>query len=674
MDASTRARLLGLFVSEAETTLTGLAEEARRLTPDGGAASLRDFGRSAHGLKGAASTMELVHLARTLHDLERFALALPGVAREGWEAHRERLVHAVELLREGVATMAESGLFPPGILEQVAQELGATDRATAAESPVAGSTGPSPAPAPPLAPEAPVATPGPAEPLVAERISVPAEDIDTALRMVSALARGLSMLEDQLRDTPTARQLETLTLDAARLETTIATLRMVPAQAAISGLEADVARLARELGKEVAFEVRGLEVRADRRTLSTARRLIGHLVRNALDHGLEAPAARFAADKPVTGLLRVRFELQDSTLKVTVEDDGAGFDVPAIRSALVQRGEDPKRIEALADAEVLHRFALAGGSTRAKATLVSGRGLGLSAVADLARAAGGEVTVSSQAGKGSRVQFTLPPEVYALEVLSVRAQARWVGLPASSVERVVHAREAIGADARTLAVDESIVPYVTVAQLLGERAAPCRFAAVVKAGEGALALGAEDLGTLQWLVPHAVPGVASKDSLVLGFSHLSEGGFLPILNPQRLGPDLSLSQVVPEPRAPLDLVLAEDSLATREVLRVLLQARGYQVRLAGDGDEALGRIAERMPDVVVTDLNMPRRDGLSLTRALRARPDTAHLPIILLTSQSDEECRAAGAAAGADAHLLKSSFNADVLEQTLQRLGVRGRP
>ncbi|WP_242394242.1 response regulator, partial [Anaeromyxobacter oryzisoli] len=129
----------------------------------------------------------------------------------------------------------------------------------------------------------------------------------------------------------------------------------------------------------------------------------------------------------------------------------------------------------------------------------------------------------------------------------------------------------------------------------------------------------------------------------------------------------------PSPRSAraLEVVLAEDSLATREVLRVLLEAQGFRVRLAADGEEALARIAEAAPDVVVSDVNMPRRDGLSLARALRARRETERLPIVLLTSQDDAATRAAGAAAGADAYLVKSKFNAGVLAETLARLGVR---
>jgi two-component system chemotaxis sensor kinase CheA len=121
------------------------------------------------------------------------------------------------------------------------------------------------------------------------------------------------------------------------------------------------------------------------------------------------------------------------------------------------------------------------------------------------------------------------------------------------------------------------------------------------------------------------------------------------------------------------VILAEDSLATREVMGVLLEKQGFRVTLAADGEEALERVGEHLPDVLISDVNMPRRDGLSLTRELRLRQATARLPIILLTSHDDDTTRAAGAEAGADAYLIKSRFNGTVLEETLARLGVRKR-
>ncbi|MGC4121258.1 MAG: response regulator [Myxococcales bacterium] len=671
MDPSTRAKLLGLFVSEADQTLSQLDRQARALPDEADPAALQEFGRLAHGLKGAASAVGLAPLAGCLHELERVALQPPAAGPTARSEQRERLGVAIELLRDGVAAMAGSGrdAFPPELLERAVLTL-------RGEAPVAGTpaTAPGPSPAPPAAPPA-------AGEAFAERLSVPAEEIDAALRQITALSRGLAALQEQLLDSPAAASLRSLGTEASRLEAAIASLWLMPARDALAGIEEEVARLVQSLGKEARLTVRGADVRADRRTLATARRLLGHLIRNALDHGLEAPAARFAAGKPVAGQLTVTFELVDTAVRVTVEDDGAGFDLDAVRARLVRQGESRQELTALADAELLRRFALAGGSTREEATLVSGRGLGLSAVASLARAAGGDVELRSARGAGSTVAFTLPPEVYALEVLVVACQGRLVGLPAAAVERVVLLEPGkTGPAARTLAVGESILPFSPLPALLGESGEAAAFAVVMRGAEGLLAVGVEEVGTLEWGVPHALPGVAGKDERILGISRLGDGRVLLVLNPRRLAPvqvaaAAASSTAAPSPQtadaASLEIVLAEDSPATREVLRVLLTERGYRVRLASDGEEALCRVAERTPDVVVTDLNMPRADGLALTRALRARPETARLPVVLLTSQDDDATRAAGAAAGADAYLVKSRFNAEVLEQTLLRLGVR---
>jgi two-component system chemotaxis sensor kinase CheA len=323
----------------------------------------------------------------------------------------------------------------------------------------------------------------------------------------------------------------------------------------------------------------------------------------------------------------------------------------------------------------------------------------------MARAAGGGIHVRSGRGSGSQVVFTLPLEVYAVEVLAVGAGGRLFGLPLQAIERTVHlgaAGDAIheGPTGRTLAVGEGILPLVPLVSAIGAApAAADRFAIVVRAEAGMTAVTVEEVGSVVGVVPSTVPGLAQADALVTGIARLGGGEVLSILNPRLLlarartvhasprpearpsaqpAPAQRPAKAVPARPAPartsLDVVLAEDSLATREVLRVLLEQQGFRVRLAADGEEALQRIGERLPDVVVSDVNMPRRDGLSLARELRKRAASARLPIVLLTSQDDDATRAAGASAGADAYLLKSRFNAGVLLDTLARIGVRASP
>jgi two-component system, chemotaxis family, sensor kinase CheA len=694
-DAPTQARLLGVFVAEAEETVEALRAATSRLGEGDLGAPLTDFGRVAHGLKGAAGSIGLEPLARGLHGLETLALAIRGDDPAGRAARLVRVRRALDVLEEGIARMASSGAgaFPADAAERLLAAVSAPGTAAAAGDGEGEGEGAAPGPSATTTPRPTPLVRGAAD--GGERLSVPAADVDEALRVAASLARAAVQLHERLAAADPGSQ--AVAASAVALEALVASLRLVPADGALSNLDEEVAELGARLGKPVTLAVAGREVRADRRTLQSARGMIRHLVRNAVDHGLEEPGARAAAGKPREGRITVAVEAVESALRVEVADDGAGFDLPALRRELARRTGDPAHVQSLSDDVVLQRWAFEGGSTRTTATEISGRGLGLSAVAQLARESGGGIQVRSVRGLGSAVSFTLPLQVYAVEALVIEVAGRTFGVPLAAIDRTVHlaasgAAVHSGPSGATLAVDERILPLAPLAEALGGARATGRerFAVIVRSDAGHAALAVDDVGAVTGIVPGTVPGVAQPGALVTGVARLGDGTPIALLDPRLLlarvreartvPRSVSAPASVPAPTpdaAParsvgaLDVVLAEDSLATREVLRVLLEAQGFRVRLAADGEEALDRIAEARPDVLVSDVNMPRRDGLSLTRAVRARPETERLPIVLLTSQDDAATRSAGAAAGADAYLVKSQFNAGVLAETLARLGVR---
>jgi chemotaxis protein histidine kinase CheA/ActR/RegA family two-component response regulator len=695
-DAAERAQLLSTFIPEAEEAIAGMRPLVAGFRSGPIEGAIRDFGRIAHGLKGAASTLQYAGLARALHGLEALVLGLARSDPATLAKRCSRIDSALDLLSEGITRMAASrqDAFPEDLLAPL---LGLVD------APDVLGAGPSCTPRPDEKSGHPQgrstsadtgAAPRDRADAAGERISVPAGEVDEALRIAASLARGVAQLQEALRrvDGDLAGSAQSLAVAAGGLEAIIASLRLVPADAALSALEEEVADIAARLGKGVVLSVSGRDVRADRRTLQTARGMIRHLVRNAIDHGIESGAARAAAGKPDVGHLSVAVEAGESTLRVRVSDDGAGFDVPAIRGELARRNSGADGVATMTDREVLRAWAFEGGSTRTTATEISGRGLGLSAVARMAHAAGGGVDVVSARGKGSDVEFTLPLEVYAVEALVVGAGGRLFGIPLAAIVRTIHLAPAVadglvqdGAAGRTIALGDTLLPLGTLVEALGiaRTTGRERFAVVVHSEGAAAALAVDEVGAVDGMVPSNVAGVAQPDAPVTGIARLGDGSAVSILNPRRLVslersrrqlPLRERAQAGGEaspPPAALDVVLAEDSLATREVIRVLLEAQGFRVRLAADGDEALARIAERKPHVLVSDVNMPGTDGLSLTRTLRGRADTERLPIVLLTSQDDDATRAAGAAAGADAYLIKSRFDADVLHATLARIGVK---
>ncbi len=685
MDEATAKRLLGLFVSEAEENLAALNPLAVRFQDPTQLDAIEEFCGTAHSFKGAAAAVGLPDMVWVVHRLEALAFRLRHTDGEARAELYRRLRRVLELLETSIAVLGAGSSEPGpehaalrGLLADIEPDVllaQAVEPRTAAPSAAAS------------------------QEAAEERLSVPATEVDEALRLAASVTRlaAAQELDGGRLERRTAQELATL---SQRLESVLFNLRMLPAAQALTGLDAEVRALAERLGKDVRVEMADHQVRADRRTLQTGRTMLRHLVRNALDHGFETPAERASAGKASQGTLKVALHMADASLWVTVEDDGGGFDVGAIRGALASRTAEPERISALSDSEVLVEFAAQGGSTRAQATDISGRGVGLSTVVAMARAKGGDLKLRSERGKGSTVSFTLPLEVYATEVLTVSCGSRRLGIPTSAIESTVTLGQGgltpqRGPAGPILAFDERIIHLRPLGQLLGGAGGSTRFAVIVRAEQREVALGVDELGEATRVVPHALPPFASADTLVTGVALLSDGRQVHVLNPRhlvslvrqegvaRLEEPVGAAALVEAKPAPapaaekrpgrrLSVLLAEDSLATREVLRVLLEREGFDVRVAGDGQEAQVRIAERLPDVLVSDFNMPVCDGPMLARAVRSHPESARLPVILLTSRDDARSRAEGAAAGADAYLIKSQFNAQLLRQTLRKLGVEG--
>jgi two-component system, chemotaxis family, sensor kinase CheA len=700
MNEATRQRLLDLFFEEAQSSLQDLERLAEALVePNDQAAA--DFGRIVHGLKGAAAAVGLPLVAELMHAFEALALethASRGAARAPLQLRLARMVRGLQVSFSGgpsaLTPGALQGLFrivepqrpaspspevaaanlpPPVAGEASGLKAAATGTSTGASASVDEASSASKT----LRTVEPAAL----EERRKERLAVSADELDVGLRLASQLARESAMLEESLtRDQSAgAGAAQALARASEQLEQLLFGLRLVPAQEAMAGLEDEVRVLAQKLGRQASLTVQGLEVRADRGTLQLARSLVRHLLRNAVDHGIEVPEARLGVGKPPQGALTLTLSMVEGELRLDLSDDGAGFDAAMIRARLVEASPALAQvIKASSDDDVIQRFAEQGGSTREQASDVSGRGLGLSAVAATARSRGGDFMVRSRAGQGTQVTFSLPLDVFATDVLTVSLGDVVVGLPLSAVERTLFLpRSSVvpSPTSSTLAIDERIVPLSSLALALGLDlpVGPEPFAVVVEADGRQAGFSVPVLGVTTRLVPRPVPPLVHPEALVSGVATLADGSLLQLINARRLLDLVSTAQAS-APRRPetsrraLDVVLAEDSLATREVLRVLLEEEGHRVRVAADGAEALSRVAEAVPDVVLSDVNMPRLDGFGLTRAVRQRPG-ARIPVILLTSQDDERSRAEGAAAGADAYLIKASFSAGLLRETLQRLG-----
>lgn len=444
--------------------------------------------------------------------------------------------------------------------------------------------------------------------------------------------------------------------------------------------------VALDLGKQVRVVVSGAEIEADRVVLEALREPLLHMVRNAVDHGIEAPAVRIAAGKPAEGEVRIDGSLRGDRLRVAVADDGAGLDLGAIGKGIARTGRSLP-----ADAHTVARAIFEEGfTTRSSATTVSGRGVGLGIVRAAAERMGGTVDVRSTPGRGTTIIVDVPISIATMRVVLVQVGDTLLGVPSAFVARVMRAdpRSLARVDGKTMLVaNGAAMPVTTLAALLGppfvEAPPPAMLQVVVlESGGRRVAVVVDDLHDERELVlrPLEHAGRAATNASV-GTSLLSTGDIALVLSVPALlaheandGAHTSRALEARDSveRAPARILVVDDSITSRTLEQSVLAAAGYTVVTAVDGAEGWRTVEGGGIELVVSDVEMPNLDGIGLCQRIRANASTKSLPIILVTSLDEPAQRARGLEAGADAYLTKTSFDQDTLLDTVRMLLGRG--
>lgn len=440
--------------------------------------------------------------------------------------------------------------------------------------------------------------------------------------------------------------------------------------------------LAREFGKEVELSITGGEVELDRRIIEVLGEPLLHLIRNALDHGLEAPPVRQAAGKPARGRLAIRAWEKGNRVVVEVEDDGAGIDPAVLRETAVRRGVlRPEAAEALSDADALGLIFRPGFSTSRLITDVSGRGVGMEVVQTVLDRMRGTVSVDSTPGHGTRVILDLPLSLAMLPALLVRTGDVTYALPASAVERVARFQpeELQSLEGRRAArLEGETIPLVELAGLLG---VPCDrpeggavTAVLLRAGTRRVGFLVDEVLDEGEVVLKELGPFLGKVDVVAGATVLGSGEVVLILDPGTLirlargAPVAAPGRPAAPAATPARLLVVEDSLIARDLERTILESAGFQVEAAVDGVDALEKLGTGDFDLIITDIEMPRMDGFELLGRIRAQERTRGLPVIVVTNREKAEDKRRGMELGADAYILKASFNQASLLETIQRL------
>lgn len=493
---------------------------------------------------------------------------------------------------------------------------------------------------------------------------------DVELRLRSASAQATNVVTHVLEDG------RALTECGDALADSVRRARMLPFGSACESLPRLVRDLSTATGKLARLVIEGSAVEADRPVLDALKDSLLHLMRNAIDHGVEDRTARAERDKPAIATIRIKAALHGERLTVTVSDDGAGLDIAAIRGKLRERGLPVPD----ADADVARMLFEAGFSTREVATTISGRGVGLDAVEAAMSRVRGTVAVSWVAGRGTTFTLQCPLTLAAIRAVLVRSGTQILAIPTSNVEQLVRIRRT---DVRKAEGREVIltgaepVPLVSLAVILGPPFVPGVMsdifpALIVAAGDRRVAFLVDAVETEQELVVRPIARGRSAMPHVSGGALQGSGELVLVLNPvsivhQALGGRFG-ALAAPALAKRWRILVADDSMTTRALEQSVLEAAGFEVTTAVDGADAWRQLQESGTDLLVSDIEMPNMDGLTLTRTVRTSERFANLPVVLVTSLDTPEARERGLVAGADAYVGKASAGQAGLLATVREL------
>ncbi|AXL52393.1 chemotaxis protein CheA [Paraburkholderia caffeinilytica] len=464
--------------------------------------------------------------------------------------------------------------------------------------------------------------------------------------------------------------------------------RMRPFGDGTGGLARMVRDVARSLGKKVRWQLVGESTQVDRDILDLLEAPLGHMLRNAIDHGIEAPAVRLAHGKSEEGTLTLDARHTAGALLITVSDDGAGIDLDALRTSIVSKKLASAETAArLSEAELLEFLLLPGFSLRDQVTEVSGRGVGLDAVHDVVKRVRGTVRITHEPGAGTRVQLQLPLTLSVIRSLLVEVAGEPYAVPLAHVNRTLHVSRAdieLLEGHQHIAFDGHRIGVVTAHQILDTAppASESDTVSLIVIGDGEQTYGVvvdRFLGERMLVVQPLDPRLGKIRNITAGA--LMENGD-PVLiadvddwlrSVERLvaGGDLKHTQhgaPLAARRVTRRVLVVDDSLTVRELERKLLATRGYDVTIAVDGMDGWNAVRGEHFDLVITDIDMPRMDGIELVTLIKRDPQLQSLPVMIVSYKDREEDRRAGLNAGADYYLAKGSFHDEALLDAVRDL------
>jgi two-component system chemotaxis sensor kinase CheA len=692
-----------IFAREAEEHLQGVRQGLLAMEKEGaGEALLHELLRRAHTLKGSAKMVDLLEISTVAHQMEDLLKEIEGKGRDLTPAVIDVLLVATDAIEALLAQASAGGAVSVNV-------------APILEALQAGAL--------PAQKNAPVST---AAPVAERRRSVRAsvERLDqlanlmgeillsrqalaerqrqllTLLPAMDAFIERLNRAENfqrmkELRDALqricTGLDQDTIMLGYQSEEIYRRTmeLRLLPLASITDDFERSLRDLARSLGKELDFVVEGKEVELDRTVLDLIKPMLLHVLNNAVDHGIETPEVRLQQGKASYGMIHLKALYEGSFVQIVVRDDGQGIDPAKVRAAAVRRGLlGADEVARLSDDAALYLVLQPGFSTREFITDVSGRGVGLDVVKSNLDEVKGNLTITSRIGEGTELRLRVPSSLAIFTGLLVEATGETYVIPQQYIHEVLRLSPGdvcteLGRE--VIRLRERTIPLVTLANLLtGQTQSPDdelpggRVTVVVLNYREQLlgclvdrALGLHEvvvksLGS-QLKSLHYVSGAtllgAGTPALIVAVADLYE------VRQTSAGTRLREAHAARQAMARRGRILVvDDSITTRTMEKNILETHGFDVTIAVSGFDALEKLAQGRFDLMVSDVEMPGMTGFELTKAVREREETKAMPVIIVTSLASAEHRRRGMESGAQAYIVKGSFDQGTLLETVEAL------
>lgn len=439
--------------------------------------------------------------------------------------------------------------------------------------------------------------------------------------------------------------------------------------------------LARQLGKQVKFEVVGKSTQVDRDILEKLEAPLTHILRNALDHGIELPEARLAALKPAEGTIRLEAAHRGGMLSITVSDDGRGIEPEKLRQKIVNKGMVSAEMAAkLTEPELMDFLFLPGFSTASEVTEISGRGVGLDIVQSMVQEVGGMLRATSVPGKGMSFHLQLPLTLSVIRTLLVEISGEPYAFPLTRIDRIVMvdtAEISIAENRQYFSLDNQNIGLVTAYQVLELPPPPQKLdllpVIVVSDRSSSYGLAVDKFLGERDLVVRPLDPRLGKVADISAAAFMEDGSPVLIVDVEDLvrSTDKLLTesrlQKVSQTAQTAELttrkrvLVVDDSITVREVERKLLENQGYQVEIAVNGMDGWNALRTGHFDLVISDVDMPRMTGIELVSQIKNHSGLKSIPVIIVSYKDREEDRIRGLEVGADYYLTKSSFHDDTL-------------